>query len=301
MQLHAVKPGSPQHAVLRRLAAVPLSLRKSTRILDVPAGVGAVAFPLASAGFDVTALDLFPEEALAILSGPGRNRGDLARLCRDALPSGLSVALLGRGGLPDGGAVVVTRGDMEKPLPFADAFFDVVASVEGVEHIGAQEQFVREVRRILSRGGRLLLTTPNRLCLRSRLAYALTGQRTLRTFIDEHTTVQARDEERIYHGHAFLSDYFELRYLLHNNGFRIDRVLPSGLSRTSLLLAPLMAPPVALFTLLAAARWKKRFRRRVAEGRIPAGARPPYREITRHVLSRAALLDGSLVVDAEAV
>jgi SAM-dependent methyltransferase len=48
-------------------------------------------------------------------------------------------------------------------LPFADASFDVVCSLQTVEHLWDQPLFVRECRRVLRPGGTLLLSTPNRL------------------------------------------------------------------------------------------------------------------------------------------
>ena len=43
-----------------------------------------------------------------------------------------------------------------KALPFDDGSFNVVVSAEGIEHIGAQEHLIREARRVLSPGGRLI-------------------------------------------------------------------------------------------------------------------------------------------------
>lgn len=48
-------------------------------------------------------------------------------------------------------------------LPFAVGAFDVVASLQVVEHLWDQPGFLRECRRVLRSAGTLLLTTPNRL------------------------------------------------------------------------------------------------------------------------------------------
>src|SRR5262249_4030835 len=48
-------------------------------------------------------------------------------------------------------------------LPFTDAAFDVVLSTEVIEHVPDPEAAVREVARVLVRGGHLVLSTPNRL------------------------------------------------------------------------------------------------------------------------------------------
>jgi SAM-dependent methyltransferase len=47
-------------------------------------------------------------------------------------------------------------------LPFADASFDVVVSFETIEHIAAQQAFVREVRRVLRPDGFVVLSCPNK-------------------------------------------------------------------------------------------------------------------------------------------
>lgn len=49
------------------------------------------------------------------------------------------------------------------PLPFSDATFDCVISFQVIEHIREDRRFVQEIRRVLKPGGRLILSTPNRL------------------------------------------------------------------------------------------------------------------------------------------
>jgi 2-polyprenyl-3-methyl-5-hydroxy-6-metoxy-1,4-benzoquinol methylase len=52
-------------------------------------------------------------------------------------------------------------------LPFPDATFDVVTSVELIEHISPAEaaQLFLECKRVLKPGGKLIVTTPNYACL----------------------------------------------------------------------------------------------------------------------------------------
>lgn len=51
-------------------------------------------------------------------------------------------------------------GDMTNS-DFPDAIFDVVVSVEVLEHVEEDERFVSEVSRVLKKGGIFLMTTPN--------------------------------------------------------------------------------------------------------------------------------------------
>jgi SAM-dependent methyltransferase len=48
-------------------------------------------------------------------------------------------------------------------LPFVDGSFDVVLSTEVIEHTPGPTEGLRELCRVLRRGGRLIVTSPNRL------------------------------------------------------------------------------------------------------------------------------------------
>jgi SAM-dependent methyltransferase len=48
-------------------------------------------------------------------------------------------------------------------LPFADASFDAVLSMQVIEHIDETRRYLLELRRVVRPGGRIILTTPNRL------------------------------------------------------------------------------------------------------------------------------------------
>lgn len=110
------------------------------RLLDAPAGDLWLARELAARGFEVHAVDLGPE-------APGAAEG-----------------------------IAYRSGDLNRGLPgFADAVFDYVASVEGMEHLENHSLLVREFARVLRPGGLLLLTTPNITSLRSRLKFLLFG------------------------------------------------------------------------------------------------------------------------------
>ena len=170
------------------------------------------------------------------------------------------------------------------PLPFKDGAFDVVLSMEGIEHFEHQAGFVRECARVLRPGGRFVLTTPNVLSLSARAAHLFTGGR-VRThgFINEATTLYKRSGKRLYHGHAFLIDAFRLRYLLRTAGLELQEVRGTTFSRGSLLLSPLF-PCIRLANRMAAAR----MRRRIAlEGRFDPA---PLENELRNLADSGALL-----------
>lgn len=48
------------------------------------------------------------------------------------------------------------------PLPFRDGTFDYVVSFQVIEHIADDRRFVSEIYRVLRKGGKFIVTTPNR-------------------------------------------------------------------------------------------------------------------------------------------
>ena len=61
--------------------------------------------------------------------------------------------------------------DLEKQLPFERESFDLVTSLEVIEHIACAESLLKEINRVLKSGGHLLITTPNFAYLNHRLQY----------------------------------------------------------------------------------------------------------------------------------
>ena len=59
----------------------------------------------------------------------------------------------------------VLAGAMAEKLPVADASVASFISLDVIEHVGDQDQFIREMARVLRPGGRYALVTPNRYSL----------------------------------------------------------------------------------------------------------------------------------------
>jgi SAM-dependent methyltransferase len=223
------------------------------RVLDLPAGRGDDSRRLVALGYDVVPADLFPE-TFDTRIGPKCVPADLAAR-----------------------------------LPFDDASFDYLLCSEAIEHLPDQLATLRECARVLRPRGRLFLTTPNLLSLRARVAFMLTGNRAFKTWVDEITSVWGYQDGRIYHGHAFLINYLQLRYLLWQSGLRVVEVVANRFSWTSLWLLPLV-PWVWLASRGAMRKAKRR------------NPRPEiYREIERHLFSPALLLSSNLFVVAEKI
>lgn len=65
--------------------------------------------------------------------------------------------------------------DITKPFPYADGSFDLVIAVEVTEHILDHETFFSEINRILGPGGKLYISTPNILSMKSRFRFLFRG------------------------------------------------------------------------------------------------------------------------------
>lgn len=75
-------------------------------------------------------------------------------------PEYVHMAGLRVGELPTGQVVQV---DADPPLPFDDASFDLIESMDVVEHVPDPRTYLADLRRVLAPGGVILLVTPNRL------------------------------------------------------------------------------------------------------------------------------------------
>lgn len=180
-------------------------------------------------------------------------------------------------------------------LPFREASFDVVVSMEGIEHFENQTGFLRECARVLKPGGKLVLTTPNVLHLSSRVSGFWTGQRLLKHgIINEVSTLRAKNGKRLYHGHAYLIDAFRLRYILRVVGMELVGVDRSSTSPSSVALSPLV-PLVWATTRWSLAAGRKRLernRRAIAPPSVEA-------ELERLALSPALLFGKKLIFVAQ--
>ena len=231
-----------QRAVRARIGR--LGLRPGALVLDAPTGAGALAEALQQDGYEVHALDM---------DGTAQARlGDRFRL-----------------------------GDLNEPLPYPDGRFELVACVEGVEHLENPWGLLRELRRVLATRGTLILTTPNTVSLRSRIRFLGSGfYHTDKTPLDE----SARHPLH----HIGLRTFSEWRYMLHTSGFRIGEVGASHVKPVSYLYAP-WAPWMWLYTMIA-------FRKE-----RDAAQRSRNLRIRRELSSSALLFGENLLLVASAI
>lgn len=233
-------------AVLRSVAA--LGLPVGAKVLDAPCGDGEVAVALAKSGLEVHGADLADEltpEARAAL-------GDRFRLT-----------------------------DLNGKLPWADSRFDVVLSVEGIEHLENAFAFVREVHRVTRPSGVFIITTPNSISIRSRVRFFGSG-----FYLSNPRPLNEAGRHPLHH--IGLKTFSELRYLLHTCGFQISAIQRTHVKPISYAYA-FLVPWIWLYTLIAFRKEKDR------------GQRARNREIRRAQASRALLFGENILVAARKV
>jgi SAM-dependent methyltransferase len=228
-----------QEAVLRRI--LDLRLPPGARILDAPCGAGGLAVELRDRGYAAFGADIDSTAASAL--GDAFKAADLAR-----------------------------------PLPWSDAFFDLVLSVEGIEHLENRHAYLREIARVLKPGGTLVLTTPNIVSLRSRVRFRGSG------FFHQDPR-PLREAARHPLHHIGLMTFADLRYALHTSGFRITVVAHTHIKPVSYLYG-VLAPWAWLYTTIAF-RKERDPRQRAAN-----------REIRRALFSKSLLYGENLMVVA---
>jgi SAM-dependent methyltransferase len=229
-------------------------------VLDVPAGNGDTAQLLLELGARITASDLYPE----FFRYP---------------------------------AISCVQANLNGPLPFADASFDLVICQEGIEHMPNQLHLFQELNRVLRPGGRAIITTPNYSNLRTRLSYLLLESEAYKLMPPNETdSVWASDKAQtihdVYLGHIFFANITKQRALAALSGLRIVEVHPTRVNYTSLFLLPFYYPWMRL------AGWVAR-RRGLRRG-IPSPRRAEvYAELAQLNQSLTVLTGGHLIVEYE--
>ena len=173
------------------------------------------------------------------------------------------------------------RADLNMKLPLPDDTYDLVVSVEGIEHLENPHMFLREVHRILKKEGRLVLTTPNVVSLRSRVRFMGSG-------FFHRDSMPLNETARHPLHHIGLRSFPQLRYDLHTLGFQLLDVSSTHAKPISYIYG-IFAPWMFLYTLIAFRKEKDQVQRK------------RNREILRTLYSKPLLFGENLLLLARKI
>jgi ubiquinone/menaquinone biosynthesis C-methylase UbiE len=176
------------------------------RLLDVPAGHGALAVGLKQLGFEVLGCDLYPQ-------------------------------------IFDADGIEIRSGDLDDKLPYDDKSFEYVVCIEGLEHIENPANAIREFSRLLKSGGTLVVSVPNIMNIEERLKWLFAGYtshfKPLSAEARESITKEYGGMEEVAL-HVNPIGYSEVRYLLEKSGFELESVHVDQKKKNSWLFFPIV-------------------------------------------------------------
>ncbi|MDD4910166.1 MAG: class I SAM-dependent methyltransferase [Candidatus Omnitrophica bacterium] len=217
---------------------------KRGKVLDIGCGDGDYAYNLQKMGFSVLAADM-----------------DVARF-------------------KYADQIKFQKCNVAERLPFDDNSFDFIVLAEVIEHLKNPYDVVKELNRILKPGGKLVLSTPNILNLKSRMRFLIEGcWEYFREIPLEHSQ---NPKEIIWNLHLIPWRYHELEYLLRYNDLRIESIHTSKYEGRGLaFLVPLI-----------------KFQLKVKEMRANKKGGVNFARINRILLSKELLFGEHLIVKA---
>lgn len=168
-------------------------------------------------------------------------------------------------------------------LPYADAIFHLVCSLEVIEHVEDQFHFLREAYRVLRPGGTFVLSTPNVLNMNSRWRMLHSGFAQLfdPLPLDTHDVVHTS-------GHIHPLSYYYLAFALRRAGFQSVSVHFDRFKRSALVPLVLLGVPLLVGRAGFLLRMRRKRPRELAQNR----------EVVADMNSVAMLTSRSIIVVA---
>ena len=210
--------------------------KEISKVLDIGAGAGLYSLVLSRLGFECHAIDTWNEYEDQYNNRMGNKKDILERFERNN--------------------VKVKECDiLASPLPFIDEEFDLVLFIDVIEHLATPKSALKEISRVLHRGGYLVLETPNTASLSNRVK-ALFGK-------SENLDYWFNADQ--FYGHIREYTAAELKWMLNQCGFECVKIKKTD--------ASLFATPIAnrgqdrtnrnkisLYSLYSARKYERSFR-----------------------------------------
>lgn len=226
------------------VAALLLEDSNSQRVLDIPSGAGAFTQRLLAKQIEV-------------------HSGDIENFMEVENPN-------------------FREGNMNERLPYEDEFFDAVVCIDGIEHLERPFDFIQECSRVIKKGGRLIISTPNINSIRSRWRWFWTSHH-------NKNKVPLNEKKPTPLHHINMMAYQRLRYILHTRGFRITTVTTNRIKPISWVYV-IFIPFSYLATTFVYNKEEK-----------DAGQRIINKAIKKHLFSKALLFGETMILKAEKV
>ena len=181
-------PSYPAYGRMRALIALSDALElKPNSVLEIAAGDAALCASLAFRGCKVTANDLRKEH--------------------------LENAILE---FRNADSIQVSPGNLFDLDPEATGLSDLVIACEIVEHVAHTVEFLKQLKRFVAPGGRILLTTPNGSYFRNKLP--------THSMIQDFTALEKDEFKPDADGHLFLITPEEMVDLASQAGLKVERL-----------------------------------------------------------------------------
>jgi methionine biosynthesis protein MetW len=130
--------------------------------------------------------------------------------------------------------VIVTKADLNDPLPYEDGFFDIVHANQIIEHLSSTDSFLREVERVLRPDGYAVVSTNNLASWHNVFSLAL-GMQPMPMHVSNEAIVGNAFDPRCGEQHPFDGDahlrifsYRALRELCRYHGFAVQSLKTAG-------------------------------------------------------------------------
>ena len=201
------EPKAIAHVAIHDTVENILTANAGGRLLDVPAGEGALAVRLQRVGYQVECCDLYPE---------------IFKLFD----------------------IEIRSGNLDTRLPYDDMDFDHIVCVEGLEHIENPSNAISEFSRLLKPGGQLIVSVPNIMNIEERLKWLINGYT---SHFKPLSSESREEIGRKYPGmeeialHVNPIGYSEIRYLLEKYGFELKQTYVDKPKANSWAFLPIVA------------------------------------------------------------